>query len=273
MRLVSLCPSNTELVVYTGLKDHLVGVDDYSDWPASINELPRLGPDLSIDMNKVEALKPDLVLASLTVPGMEKNIEALKKFKLPYVIVPNPTSLSEIGQQLLWLGEKTDNEKLAAKVYEKFNQCFDEYKELCKKVTTLKSIYWEWWGKPVFTPGKDNWLTEISELAGGKNLFADHDQASVQTNWDEVYKRDPDVMAIIWVGVNHHRVQPKLIEKRPKWESLTAMKNNQLYILEEPLFCRPSPRLLVGLMKIAAILHPDIYPSFKEGYDPILSEV
>ncbi len=75
MRIVSLCPSNTELLVYLGLKNQIVGIDNYSDWPQSIQDLPRLGPDLSIDMDKTAALKPDLVVASLSVPGMEKNID------------------------------------------------------------------------------------------------------------------------------------------------------------------------------------------------------
>lgn len=72
MRLISICPSNTELVAYLGLVDQLVGVDDFSDWPIAVKNLPQLGPDLSINMDALEALEPDLVLASLSVPGMEK---------------------------------------------------------------------------------------------------------------------------------------------------------------------------------------------------------
>ncbi len=79
MRLISICPSNTELLAYLGLTSQLVGIDDYSDWPTSIQNLPRLGPDLSIRMDEVEALNPDLVLASLSVPGMERNIDQLVK--------------------------------------------------------------------------------------------------------------------------------------------------------------------------------------------------
>lgn len=64
MRVISLCPSNTEIMEYLGLTHLLVGVDDFSDWPTSIENLPKLGPDLSINMELVEKLKPDLVLAS-----------------------------------------------------------------------------------------------------------------------------------------------------------------------------------------------------------------
>ena len=87
MKLVSICPSNTELLAYLGLIDQLVAVDDFSDWPRSINTLPRLGPDLSIDMDKLESYEPDLVLASLSVPGMEKNIAELEKRKIPHISV------------------------------------------------------------------------------------------------------------------------------------------------------------------------------------------
>ncbi|WP_416150545.1 cobalamin-binding protein [Salipaludibacillus sp. HK11] len=270
MRLVSICPSNTELAVYAGLGEFLVGVDNYSDWPEeTLNELPRLGSDLSIDMDKVAALKPDLVLASLTVPGMEKNIEALKEYDLPYVIVPKAKTLSGIGKQLLWLGEQAEKREIGLEAHDRFYSWLEKYKKLSEQVQTRKSVYWEWWAKPVFTPGKQNWLTELTELAGGVNVFADQDQASVKTDWEDVYSRDPDVIGVVWVGVHKDKVKRKVIEKRPNWQEMSALKNNDLYILDEPHYCRPSPRLLIGLMKIASILHPTIYPTYSEGFDPM----
>jgi len=274
MRLVSICPSNTELAVYTGLAEFLVGVDNYSDWPEeTVRGLPRLGPDLSIDMDKVAALKPDLVFASLTVPGMEKNIEGLKEHGIPYVIVPNVKTLSEIGKQLIWLGEQTGKRQIGLEAHDRFYSWLEKYAKWSDKVTERKTVYWEWWGKPVFTPGKQNWLTELTELAGGTNIFADHDQASVKTNWQDVYERDPDVIGVIWVGVQRDKVQRKVIEKRPNWKEMSALVNNELHILDEPYFCRPSPRLLIGLMTIAAILHPTIYPAYSDGFDPMISKL
>src|SRR3990172_9283494 len=80
-RIVSLCPSNTEILFALGLVESIVGVDSHSDYPTQVKELPRVGPDLRINMEKVKALEPDLVVASLTVPGMERNIEALENKK------------------------------------------------------------------------------------------------------------------------------------------------------------------------------------------------
>ena len=88
MKLISICPSNTELLGYLGLTSSLIGVDNYSDWPEEVSSLPRLGSDLNIDMDKVEELQPDLVLASLSVPGMERNIEELEKRKIPVCDCP-----------------------------------------------------------------------------------------------------------------------------------------------------------------------------------------
>jgi iron complex transport system substrate-binding protein len=270
MKLISICPSNTELLGYLGLTSSLIGVDDYSDWPEDIHSLPRLGSDLHIDMDKVEGLQPDLVLASLSVPGMERNIEELKKRKIPYVIVPNPKTLTEVGESLLFVGEATNSSDKAKQVFKKYNLILEKYQLLSKQVQNPPALYWEWWAKPIFTPGATNWLTEMSKLAGGRNVFEDKDQSSVKTDWEEVRKRDPDVICVIWVGVQKENVNPKVILKRPGAEHMEAIKNNQLYILEEPLFCRPSPRLLLGLTKIASILHPDIYPKFNENKDLLL---
>src|SRR5690606_21283604 len=96
MRVVSLACSNTEIVHALGCAHRLVGVDDHSDFPEpTLAGLPRLGPDLAPDLDRVEALRPDLVLASLTVPGHERVVEALARRGLPFV-APEPISLEHV---------------------------------------------------------------------------------------------------------------------------------------------------------------------------------
>ncbi|MFX3623503.1 MAG: cobalamin-binding protein [Ectobacillus sp.] len=268
MRIVSICPSNTELLAYLDCLEDIVGIDDYSDWPAQVQHLPRVGPDLNINMNLVEELRPDLVVASLSVPGMEKNIAALQERGLPYIVL-NPNSLREIAADLLTLGKAVNKEEKANELVAAYNAFINSYQDIASKIAHRPSLYWEWWPKPVFTPGKTNWLTEISELAGGINAFSHIDKASIQTDWEEVKSKHPDHICLAWVGVQTNKVNPSILLKRPGWPEMEAVKQNRIHILEEWLYCRPSPRLLLGLKKLAPLLHPDLYPPF-DGIDPLL---
>ncbi|QTC40023.1 cobalamin-binding protein [Bacillus sp. V3] len=266
MRIVSICPSNTEIIDYLGLTSSLVGVDDFSDYPGEVRSLPKLGPDLSIDMDKLQSLKPDLVLSSLSVPGMEKNIEELDRREIPHITL-NPQSFNDIAEDLLTVGKACGIEETAGEKHHTFLHTVEELKRLSRTVDSIPTLYWEWWPKPVFTPGKINWLTELSEMAGAENVFNDVDLASVQTDWEDVRNREPDYICLAWVGVQQKRVNPGIVKKRPKWETMKAVKENRILILEEALYCRPSPLLLKGALKLAIELHPEVYKGLDIQYD------
>lgn len=253
MRVVSICPSNTEIVEYLGKTDELVGRDNFSDWPAGILDLPKVGPDLSINMDKVETLNPDIVLASLSVPGMEKNIEALDEKGLPYIIL-NPNSLDEIADDIEKVGIVLGEKQLGLDKAKIFRDEITAYRQQANMREYKPSLYWEWWPKPVFTPGNVNWLTEISNLAGARNIFDTENEASVQTDWKDVYQRDPDHICMVWVGVKESKMKPELVMKRPGWDEMKAIQQGKIHVLEESLYCRPSPRLLEGLRKLVSIL-------------------
>lgn len=259
MRLISICPSNTELAVYLGLKNNLVALDDFSDWPLDLSHLPKLGPDLSIDMDLLESYKPDLVLASLSVPGMEKNVKELEARNIPHIVF-NPQSFSDIAKDLEVLGKATGKEAETRDVLKRYNHLLNTYRTIAATIDQPTSVYFEWWPNPIFTPGKTNWLTELSELAGAKNIFDDVNLASVQTNWDDVYKRQPEHICLSWVGVKQSRMKTSHVLKRANAHDLKAVQNGHIHLLEESLFCRPSPRLLYGLQKLAHLLHPRLYP-------------
>ncbi|WKA56123.1 cobalamin-binding protein [Planococcus shixiaomingii] len=254
MRIISICPSNTELLAFLGADDLLVAVDDFSDWPKHVLNLPKLGPDLSIRMDELEALKPDLVLASLSVPGMEKNVDELVKRKIPHLVL-DPQTLDEIGTDLLTVGQACGID--AKPVHAEYSAVIAELQSRSAKAKSRPSLYWEWWPKPVFTPGGINWLTEISEIAGGRNVFADIDTANFQTDWDEVKKRNPDYILLAWVGIMTSKVKPELVRKRPGWNEMKAFEN--IHIMEEELYCRPSPRLIEGALRLGNLIHPDLY--------------
>lgn len=254
MRVISLCPSNTEVMEYLGLTHLLVGVDDFSDWPVSIESLPKLGPDLSINMDLVEQLQPDMVLASLSVPGMEKNVAALETRGIPHIVL-NPQSLLDIENDLITTAKVLGEHERGMEAAQQFRTRLEKVKLRSGNQRYRPRLYWEWWPKPIFTPGKINWLTEISEAAGAINLFQDVELASVQTDWEDVINRKPDIICLAWVGVRKEKIQKSMVKKRTAFDKLGIKSDDQILILEEELYCRPSPRLIDGLEKLVDLIH------------------
>lgn len=260
-RIVSLCPSNTELVNALGLCDCLVGVDNYSDCPADkLSGAMRLGPDLHIDIEKTAQLKPDLVICSLSVPGMEKVVEGVAQANLPYIVL-SPHSIEDIFHDFTILETalhgyvpKADVELQIASLRARV----ERIRERTEGLEERPKLYWEWWPKPVFSPAKRNWLTEVSQLAGAQNIFADVDGDQVQDDGSRVIARNPEYFLAVWTGVPQHKVPMSKIQNRVGWEVIRAFVEHNMYILSEGLFCRPSPRLIDGLEQLTSLLHPEL---------------
>lgn len=262
-RIASLCPSNTELLCALGLGEFIVGVDLYSDYPAEVvKTLPRLGPDLNIDIDALCALKPDLVVSSLSVPGMEHVVAAVEAVGLDQVTL-SPHSVTDIlddARQLVQVLPTAIRTKInVTSLVSMMEARIDRIRDATRGVTDRPKLYFEWWPKPVFSPARDNWLTVVSELAGGQNIFADRPGSQVQDDGQAVVALQPDFFLAVWTGVPQHKVALQKIRSRQNgWETTPAFQKQQLLVLSEGLYCRPSPRLLDGLEQLLGILHPDL---------------
>ncbi|WP_054968519.1 ABC transporter substrate-binding protein [Alicyclobacillus ferrooxydans] len=280
-RIASLCPSNTELICALGLQGCLVGVDSYSDYPQDVvADLPKLGPDLNIDIDALNHLQPDLVVSSLSVPGMEKVVEAVEHAGLRQVIL-SPRSFADIYADLRTLAAHVPDDVLAGGEAERIVHQLEQRVERVRAWTNQNipdyeqpKLYWEWWAKPVFSPGGRNWLTELSQAAGARNIFADLDHDSVQDDGTLVCDANPDWFLAVWTGIPQHKVPIKKILSRPAvWQDTVPFTKHQLLILSEGLFCRPSQRLVDGLEQLVGILHPtsivDLDLKRPEEYAPV----
>lgn len=256
MRIVSICPSNTEILYYLGLGQQVVGLDNHSDWPAEWQHLPRVGPDLTIDMDRVAALQPDLVVASLSVPGMEANIDALRARSIPHIVL-NPSRIGEIPDDIRLVGEATGTQQKAAELAAQFDERMETIRQKTSSYGQKPALYWEWWPNPIYTPGGENWLTDVSECAGATNIFADYPVANVKATREMVMERNPDHICVVWCGIDLKRIKPSMITERPEWQDMKAIRLGQVHLLEEGLFCRPSPRILDGLEQLVSLLHPN----------------
>lgn len=251
MRVVSLACSNTEIVCALGCADLLVGVDDHSDYPEEVvATLPRVGPDLSIDVAKVAALKPDLVLASLTVPGHEKNIEALEQAGLPF-LAPEPISVRDVYRDVYDIAKALGVEDRATPIVEQMKKHFatpplGEGRQ--------PKLLVQWWPKPVIAPGKQSWVHDLIHWAGGTHPLAEEEVKSRPMTDDEVLDAAPDAMIISWCGVKTEKYRPEVIYRNERWQALPAIKERRVFCVPEAFLGRPSPRLLDGYKALRQII-------------------
>lgn len=259
MRIVSLAPSNTEILHALGLLPQVVGVDNFSDWPPEVAGLPRVGPDLDVDMDRVLALRPDLVVASLSVPGMERNVARLERLGIRHVVC-DPHRFDDLWDDIRRVAAAAGVPERAGPVIAALQERVERVRQATRAARWRPRLYWEWWPRPLFSPGGRNWLTQLSEWAGGTNVFAHVDADCVRPNLDEVVAAAPDFILAAWTGVWAQRIPLDRIASRPGWDRVPAVQAGRVYALEEGKYNRPSPRLVDGLEELARLLHPDLFP-------------
>ncbi len=252
MRIVSLCPSNTEILFALGLGPKVVGVDDWSDWPEEVKALPRVGGDLNADLDRVQALRPDLVLASLSVPGMERNVEALKERDLPHLVL-DPHSLDEVLADLLTVGDACGVRNRAEKVVEDAHERIEAVRHR-RSARRHVRIYWEWWPKPLIAAGRSSWVQQMSQIVGARNVFGDTDRASRVVSDAEVIERDPEMLMICWCGTLQRIQETSRVSSRAGWERVAGVIAGRIHCVPEALFGRPSQRLIEGLEMLEGLV-------------------
>ncbi|HEY8415040.1 MAG TPA: cobalamin-binding protein [Thermaerobacter sp.] len=257
MRIVSIAPSNTEIAFALGLGPHVVGVDDHSDYPPEVARLPRVGPDLQVDLDRVEALRPDLVLASLSVPGMERNVEELRRRGIPHIVL-DPRSWQDVLDSIRQVGAATGREAEAHSLVMQLEERAERVRRRMARVAGARGRPWrlflEWWPKPLITPGRLSWFTDMAELVGGQNIFADVAATSTPVTPDEVLARDPDAVLVCWCGSLQSWMNREQVLARPGWAAMGAAREGRIYPVPEDLFGRPGPRLIAAVEMLAELL-------------------
>jgi iron complex transport system substrate-binding protein len=256
-RIVSLCPSNTEILFALGLGDRVVAVDNDSDYPPAATRLPKVGPDLDVDIAKVAAAEPDLVVASLSVPGMERNLLRLESAGLPYIVL-HSQRLDEIYRDIQLVADLAGVPERGAALVADLQARFAALAERAKVAANRPRLYWEWWPKPLITPGRPSWITDLSTLANATNAFADLPKESDVITSDDVIARDPDVVLICWCGARRAVSLDKIVA-RPGWDRIRAVREGRVHVVWEGLFGRPGPRLVEGFAWLVRAAHPELF--------------
>jgi len=252
MRIVSLTCSNTEIVAALGRADDLVGLDDHSDWPPDVvDRLPRVGPDLDIDLDAVEALRPDLVLASLTVPGHETVVEGLELRGIPH-LTPSPTSVEDICTDILAIAAALGEEERGGELVRALREGLAP--DPSADEPDAPRILIQWWPRPVIAPGGRSWATEAIRAAGGVNPIGSEDVPSRPLEDAQVALLAPDAIVVAWCGVHPDKYRTDVVARNPAFADTPAVRNGQLHRIPEAYLGRPGPRLLTGVQALRAVV-------------------
>jgi iron complex transport system substrate-binding protein len=248
VRVVALTCSNTEIVCALGCAEQLVALDAHSDYPADVvRSLPRVGPDLDIDVARVAAAKPDLVLASLTVPGHERVLERLAAAKLPFV-APEPKSVSDVYANIRQIAELLGVPERAAPLIDSMRAELD----VISPPSTLRLLV-EWWPKPIIAPGRASWVHQLLLAAGLENPLADRDVASLPLTDHGAAELLPDASVIAWCGVRLEKYRPEVVLRRSAWQELELVRRKRVFCISEAWLGRPGPRLVEGVRALRRI--------------------
>jgi iron complex transport system substrate-binding protein len=251
VRVVSHTCSNTEIVCALGCADLLVGVDDHSDYPAeAVRDLPRIGPDLGVDVERVKRLEPDLVLTSLTVPGHERIVADLERAGLPLLVL-QPKSLADVSTDIETISRALNVEERGRELAQWMR---DQLTLSTPEPESRPPILVEWWPKPVIVPGKRSWVTDMLAISGGANPWADRDCESMPVSDDEVTAAGPEAIVVSWCGIDPQKLRPDVVRRRPAWGSLPAIEHGRVHCVPEAWMGRPGPRLVDGVRALRAII-------------------
>ncbi|MCW5589725.1 MAG: cobalamin-binding protein [Legionellales bacterium] len=243
-RIVSLAPHLTEMIYALKAGQQLIAVSTYSNFPPAAQKLPVIGSDHGLDLERILALHPDLILAWHSGNPRDE-IQQLKKMGIA-VYENNPQQLNEIAHTLQNLGKLTGHESLANTLTKQFNQQLSDLKKMYHSSHPLR-VFFEIWHQPLITIGHPHYINQAIELCGGKNIFADESLATFQTTPEAVLARNPQIIIASSDDPNWQKT----------WRLFTTMaavKHHHLFTLNADLIERPGPRLIQGIKQLCAMV-------------------
>ena len=253
-RIIALAPSITEIIYDLGQEKRIVGVTQYSTYPSEAGSLPRVGSYVRLDIEKIVALKPDLCLA--TKDGNPKHIvDKIVSLGIPVYVV-NPRNLQQIMDTITRLGSLLHAEQAAADLVSDMAKRIGRIQAQVKRGSYKPRVFFQIDAEPLFSAGTDTFIHELIELAGGINTTAG-DVSYPRYSWEDIIVLQPDIVLISSMAGG---LAPEyLVNSWKRWNLLSAVKNDRIFVVDAELFDRPTPRLVDGLEVIAAIIHPELF--------------
>lgn len=244
-RIVSLTPGLTELIYAVGAEQSLLATVEYADYPEAAKTIVRIGDAFRVDMEKLLALQPDLVLV-WTSGTPATTVERIKALGLRVESI-EVQHLGEVETAVLRVGELTGREAQAQQVAQAFSQGVAALRAQYAQRKPL-NVFVEVNRQPLYTVNGRHVLSEVLTLCGGRNVFADLNQLAPVVGVEAVLKTNPDVI------LSTEGSAAEVRDDWRTWSQVNAVKRNHIYVVSPDTTTRATPRLLEGAQAICAAL-------------------
>lgn len=238
-RIVSLAPHISETLFAAGAGERLVGVVDYSDYPPAAKKLPRIGSYERVDLERLLALKPDLVVAwqSGTPAAL---VDKLRQLGLP-VYLSQPDRLDDIASDLERFGRLAGTTPVAAAAAARFRTRLAGLRSTNAGQPPLR-VFYQVWHQPLMTVAGRQIIGDVIRLCGGENIFGSLSALAPAVGIEAVLAAQPEVIVAAGMG----DARPDWLDDWKKWPRLPAVAQGNLFHLHPDLMHRHTPRLLDG---------------------------
>lgn len=248
-RIVSLAPTNTEILFRLGLGDRVVGVTDYCNYPAAATAKPKIGGYSTVSVENVIAQKPDLVIASYG-NGAEL-VDHLKKLNLT-VIVTNPENVTGILNDITFVGTATGADDNATALVDSLTTRIQNTEKNASLMTTHPKVAHIIWNDPIYASGNGTFQDQLITMAGGTNAFAGkNDYATIGI--EDFIAADPDVLIVnsgSGMGGDENSIA-RYFENETRFLNVAAIKNHRVYVIDSDTVDRAGPRIVDALEIVA----------------------
>jgi iron complex transport system substrate-binding protein len=251
-RIISIAPSNTEILFALGLGDRVVGVDSYSNYPPEATEKPQVGAYVDPDLESIVAADPDLILA--TEAHVATILPELETLELPTVVV-EPKRLDEVFSGIALVGQITGETAAAQDLICSLQSRVAAVSEAIAGAPKPR-VFFEL-SPDLYTAGPGSFVDDILTRAGGQNIAADAAEMWPQLSMEALVSADPEV---ILLADHEAGVTAEQVAARPGWQGISAVESGRIISLDADLVARPGPRVVDGLEAVAAALHPGRVP-------------
>jgi iron complex transport system substrate-binding protein len=242
-RIVSLAPHVTELLYAAGGGARIVGAVTYSDYPPQAKSIPRVGDNKSLDLERIVAMKPDLIVVWRHGNSM-RQIDRLRELHIP-LFFSEPRKLEDIPATIDKLGRLLETERQASEASSAFRRDIASLRTRYANRPPV-SVFYQVWDDPLMTLNGEHIVSEVIEVCGGKNVFADLKPLVPTISTEAVLAANPEAIVTATPGATKSEHALPSLDIWRKWSSMTAVVRNNLFGIDGDLINRPTPRLALG---------------------------